>query len=184
MELDYAGSSQGNHKGNYKGQPPWGNCHICGKSGYWKRECPQGNTGNNNNYKGNNNNNYKGNNNNYKGKGKFNNLEETSLSTSPPNYNNNLELTNAEENQERLLRVNGKINGHSAWILLDSGASRNFLDEQFVHRCKISTQVSPPVTIELADGRKQETNHSVRIKDLSLSSYHTTGISTQVIKIQ
>jgi hypothetical protein len=81
MELDYAGSSQGNHKENYKGQPPRGNCHNCEKSGHWKRECPQGNTSNNNNnYKGNNNNNYKGNN--YKGKGKFNFLKETTPSSS------------------------------------------------------------------------------------------------------
>jgi hypothetical protein len=78
----------------------------------------------------------------------------------------------------------GKINGHPAWILLDSGASRNFLDEQFVHRCKIPTQVSPPVSIELADGRKQETNQTARIQDLTMDPYHTTGINTQVIKIQ
>jgi len=40
------------------------------------------------------------------------------------------------------------------------------------------------MTIELADGRKQETNTSVRIKDLSLGSYHTSNLMAQVIKIQ
>ena len=93
-------------------------------------------------------------------------------------------MTNAEGNKERLLRVNGKINGHKAWILLDSGASRNFLDDQFVKRCNITTQESAPVTIELADGRKQDTNRVVNIKDLHLDTYHTTGISAQVIKLQ
>ena len=46
--------------------------------------------------------------------------------------NNSLELTHVEMNQEQLLHFNGKINGHPAWILLDSGASRNFIDEKFV----------------------------------------------------
>jgi len=78
----------------------------------------------------------------------------------------------------------GKINGHPAWILLDSGASRNFLDENFVNNNNIPLQTSSPMTIELADGRKQETNTSVRIKDLSLGSYHTSNLMIQVIKIQ
>ena len=43
-----------------------------------------------------------------------------------------VELTHIEENKEQLLRFNGRINGHPAWILLDSGASRNFVDENFV----------------------------------------------------
>src|SRR6185369_12715898 len=37
------------------------------------------------------------------------------------------ELGSIHDNKEQLLRFNGKINGHSAWILLDSGASRNFI---------------------------------------------------------
>ena len=39
-----------------------------------------------------------------------------------------IELTHIEENKEQLLYFNGKINGNSAWILLDSDASRNFVD--------------------------------------------------------
>ena len=109
---------------------------------------------------------------------------EDDTSSASPNYNNNLELTSAEGNQEKLLRVMEKINGHPAWILLDSGVSRNFLDEQFVDRCHISTQKSAPISIELADGRKQETNRTARIQDLSLDSYQITRISTHVIKIQ
>src|SRR5271170_6611323 len=106
-----------------------------GKPGHWKNEYLQRNSGNYHN-KGNNNYHNKGNNNNYKNKGKFNNLEDTTSSSfssssssfAPPNYNNNLELTNAEGMQEQLFRIN-KINGYSAWILLDSGASCNFLDK-------------------------------------------------------
>ncbi|CAG8768663.1 5927_t:CDS:1, partial [Acaulospora morrowiae] len=36
------------------------------------------------------------------------------------------EFIHIEENQEQLLRFNDKINGRPAWILLDSGASKNF----------------------------------------------------------
>ena len=64
----------------------------------------------------------------------------------------NIELTHIEENKEQLLRFNGKINGHPAWILLNFEASRNFLDEKFVEKCKLSTQKLPSATIELADG--------------------------------
>ena len=45
-----------------------------------------------------------------------------------------VELTHIEENKEQLLHFNGRINGHPAWILLDSGASRNFVDENFVQK--------------------------------------------------
>jgi hypothetical protein len=44
------------------------------------------------------------------------------------------EFVHIEENQEQLLRFNGKINGRPAWILLDSGASKNFVDQKFVHK--------------------------------------------------
>ena len=105
MELDYAGTAQGNNKGYNQPRQLKGNCRNCGKFGHWKNECPQRNSGNYHN-KGNNNNYHnKGNNNNYKNKGKFNNLEDTTSSSfssssslsAPPNYNNNLELTNAKE---------------------------------------------------------------------------------------
>ena len=42
------------------------------------------------------------------------------------------EFVRLEENKEQLLHFNGKINGKSAWILLDSGASRNFINKKFV----------------------------------------------------
>ena len=107
MELDYAGSSNSKpyNKGNWRKpqqqsqSQPKGLCHSCQKPGHFWRDCP------------------------LKGKGKFTNIEDsTSNSTLPPDYNN-LELTNAEGNKKKLLRINGKINGHNAWILLDSGAS-------------------------------------------------------------
>ena len=111
-KLDHFGSSS-----SYSSSSQGNNYHICKKPGHWKWECSQRNQGNyNNNYnsnynnnhnhnKGNNNkgNNNKGNNNGYKGKGKFNSLEDTTSSSSSFNYNNNLKLTNTEDIQERLL---------------------------------------------------------------------------------
>src|SRR5271170_4788121 len=70
MELDYARTTQGNNKGYNQQRQLKENCRICGKSGHWKNECPQRNSGNYHN-KGNNNYHNKGNNN-YKNKGKFN----------------------------------------------------------------------------------------------------------------
>jgi len=42
------------------------------------------------------------------------------------------ELSRIEDNRERLIKFNGKINGNATRILLDSGSSRNFIDETFV----------------------------------------------------
>ncbi|CAG8701413.1 1916_t:CDS:2, partial [Racocetra fulgida] len=52
--------------------------------------------------------------------------------------NNSLELTQVEKNCEWLLKFNGKINDHPAWILLDSGASRNFIDKDFATQNKLT----------------------------------------------
>ena len=86
-----------------------------------------------------------------KNNGNLNNVEnprETSQNpTPPPAANNSLELTHIEENKERLLRFNGKINGYSAWILLDSGASRNFINEQFVKKHGFATKPATPTVI-------------------------------------
>jgi len=67
---------------------------------------------------------------------------------------------------------------------LDSGASRNFIDEKFVKQSRLITKVISPILVELADGRKTETNRIVDIHKLELDSYHTTGISAQVTKLQ
>ena len=40
------------------------------------------------------------------------------------------------------------------------------------------------MTVELADGRKMETNKMVNIKKLELDTYKTTGITAQVIGLQ
>jgi hypothetical protein len=96
----------------------------------------------------------------------------------------NAELTHIAENKEQLLRFNGRINGHPAWILLDSGASRNFVDEKFAQKYQLAQTSTKPFTVELADGRKKEVNKEIKINKLELDSYRTTGIVAQVLNLQ
>ena len=168
MELDYVEGSKGRFYGKGKNLntfPPRkkDECHRCGKPGHYTKECRS-----------------------FQPKAKFANIEESSSSSSSSyiSINNNAELTFLEDNRERLLRFKGKVNGHSAWILLDSGASRNFIDEKFVQQHKLSTQGTKSFSVELADGRKKEITQAVNIKKLSLEPYHTSGISAQVLNLQ
>ena len=87
-----------------------------------------------------------------------------------------IEFTNIEENKERLIRFKGKINGYPAKILLDSGASRNFIDIKFIEQNNITTTNTKPIIVELADGRKTETKQIVNIKKLELGTYYTFEI--------
>lgn len=61
-----------------------------------------------------------------------------------------------------MLRFNGTVNGQKAWILLDSGASRNFVDTKFAQRNNMSIEISETLIIKLADEKKQETAKEVR----------------------
>jgi len=94
-----------------------------------------------------------------------------------------VELTQAETNRDQLLRFNGKVNGKRAWILLDSGASRNFINEKFVRENHLKTKTTTPITVELADGRKQKADQMVTMSTLQLDDYKTTGITAQVIAL-
>ena len=98
--------------------------------------------------------------------------------------NPEIELTHIEENKKQLLRFNGKINRYPAWILLDSGASRNFVDEKFVQKHKLGKKTTTPFTVELADGSKKEVKNEINIKKLELETYYTSGISAQVLGLQ
>ena len=94
------------------------------------------------------------------------------------------ELINISDNKEQLLRFNGIANGHPAWILLNSRASRNFIDQAFITKHKLPTQFMKPIKVEFADGTKREIDQTVPIQELKMDKYHTSGISAQVIDLQ
>ena len=163
MELDHIKASRfNNKKGTFKG-----NCYKCGTLGHIAKNCRVKKKTNlsNNEY-----------------------TSSTSTSTpptpSPAATNNSLELTQVGENKEQLLRFNGKINGYPAWILLDSGASKNFIDEKFVNKYKLITKSIPPLSVELVSGQELGINKSCEIQQLELGIYRTTNISTQVLPLQ
>ena len=68
--------------------------------------------------------------------------------------------------------------------MLDSGASRNFIDEAYVQNNQLQTCIMNPIMVELADGHKKKVNSSVKINELKLDTYHTSGIDAQVLNIQ
>ena len=109
MELDYAeGSSRSSFTKNNNNRNIRGNCYNCGKPGHYAKDCH------------------------VKTKARANQIEET-VSTSS-RQNDNAELAVINDNCEQLLKFNEKVNGYNAWILLDSGASRNFIDNKFVEK--------------------------------------------------
>ena len=160
MELDQVETPRriffnNNNRGNDKKQFN-GNCYKCGLQGHIAKNCH------------------------VKKKTNLSNVESEQQNI----LQNSLELTQVEENKEQLLRFNGKVNGHKAWILLDSGASRNFVDEKFVAKINLPTKNIPAVSVELADGRKSEITKAADVQKLELGKYQTNNISTQVLKLQ
>ena len=103
----------------------------------------------------------------------------------PKSSSSTAEFVRLEENREQLLRFNGHINGKSTWILLDSGASKNFVDKKFVEKYQLP-QTSMPTTlsVELANGRKKEVTREVKLDKLELNTYRASRINTQVLDLQ
>jgi len=70
-------------------------------------------------------------------------------------YVSNVRVTpsSANSREHDLLRVEGKINGCYAVMLIDSGSTHDFISEEFVQRSGIETRTSPDALhVMLADG--------------------------------
>ena len=61
----------------------------------------------------------------------------------------------AADSEHDLLRVEGRINGRKAVMLIDCGSTHDFISESFVQRHDIRTELgSESLQVTLADGRK------------------------------
>lgn len=66
----------------------------------------------------------------------------------------------------------GTIHDRECKVLLDSGATANFVSDQFVKELNLPTApLKTPVSVNLADGRNSVSNHSAEV-DLVLGSLH------------
>src|SRR3954447_5262400 len=84
------------------------------------------------------------------------------------------ELSSITSTKEQLLRFNGTINGCQAWILLDSGASRNFISTEFVNQNCLTTAEIKSFKVKFADGSKSDVNKVVNIQESQIDDYQTS----------
>lgn len=61
-----------------------------------------------------------------------------------------------------LITMRGTIDGYPARVLIDCGASCNYISERLVSRYQLRTKTfHPPLTIELADGSQSKTSEEL-----------------------
>ena len=78
----------------------------------------------------------------------------------------NPEISNVsqEDCQNELLRFQGKIEGHKAVILLDSGSTHDLISADFVRRHRIpTTTLETQFTVTMADGRTSTAGQSCTV---------------------
>ena len=72
----------------------------------------------------------------------------------------------------QLLKLRGTINGLSATLLVDSGASANFIDTGFVESNRLKTTTGDARLISLADGSTHRSDQRLRDAQLSVGTHN------------
>src|SRR3989337_1232576 len=71
-----------------------------------------------------------------------------------------------------MLEFQGKLSTRQCTVLIDSGASANFVSAEFVEKHKLkSQQTANSYTISMADGKSYSTNQQCRLK-LRINDYY------------
>ncbi|KAF3784057.1 hypothetical protein EJ110_NYTH28949 [Nymphaea thermarum] len=85
--------------------------------------------------------------------------------------------------QPNALRVFGRVNGQRVMILLDNGATKNFLIEEAAERCKITpTGISPQIII-VGGGLRTKCQHEVKGIDVTVKK-QTFKVDCLVIPLE
>ena len=70
-----------------------------------------------------------------------------------------------------MLKLRGSINNRAATFLVDSGASANFVDADFIKQNRLTTTTSDARMISLADGSMHRSDQRLRDAHLSVGDY-------------
>ena len=109
------------------------------------------------------------------------NLETTTTTEEAPKLNQVL----PKENREQLIQLDGRIAGHKATILVDSGASRNYIDHDFAvqHKLSVDPEKATHPTIEMADGTSSKCTGRTTGLELEVQSYKAKGQKFDVLHL-
>lgn len=89
----------------------------------------------------------------------------------------NREQARSRQAPDSLLLIHGHIDGWSATLMVDSGASHNFVSTTFAQRHQLATSASPLTAVRMGDGKSVSApGQQVRAKKLSLTGQ--TDLST------
>ena len=100
----------------------------------------------------------------------------TSAHSFPPIHQSNSppRLPPHPPTNEPLIKFKGLINGHQAVMLLDSGASGNFICSSFIDQHKLSTSSAKRIqSVTLADGSKQSSSAELSQAQVCIEKFHT-----------